>query len=1067
MRPLQLSFSGVRSYPAAFGPLDFTGKNLIAILGDTGAGKSTILEAITLALYGNCTWDNQQSRALMAEGAAQMSVDFTFAHDGHRWRVRRVFHANTTPSTHHLKNLDTGEETDNARAVTRRIEALLKLRFDSFRTAVLLPQGQFSRLLTATGTERTALLKDIFGIQIIETLHQHASLHRDRLTSLVNRGQLVRKGLLDNPAAAAAAAGQDADQQERFAAHLDKALGILRATQERASAAGGRHATLTAAAAGLAKHEIRGVAGTIGRIAAIAADLTARDAQADSARKEWAARQSRAEAELDQAAEDGLTPETLASAATVLDGLPARLDDLAAEHIQLDQDEHDTAQEALDLETAASGLQDLRARAVSREAAREVVATTLRDFRDACGRLQDTTGAALLAAARVGEARHYENLAADQLRLCREALPVLDADAAMAETARLEADKQLNAVRGREAAHTAGAALSPGDPCLICQRQLPGDYHPPAPADPQALTGAEQAQSAAARKERAAAKKLTQAQADIKHAGRSHQERQEATVLARDRLDQARQDAATAMRSLTQRSWADAGPVSEEAFLVGLEAACTRLSEADAGHDDLRASSADQLLQPARDLGQALEEAASATADSATEARKDASAASTALERQQDAHRQAVARITAGRTRHGQARGKLGREAESLPAAVRPLLPADPLAASPDHLTSARAALGARQQRLEEVSQARDDAAAEIMKIGEAEHQREVRHNREVTSPLQELTAELTRWGEAIEQAATAVGGGAAPLPARPSAITAAEVSAYATAIAETAARTQDRVTGAASQAADEARELLDHLGATAAALQARQDGYPPVALASGGELLTTAALDPVVAAHASACDTSRRHRQEQAAAQGQVAHAARLDAAITAGEVRLSAVSTLRTMLASGKFPQYLTELRTKTLLGVASELLGQLSDGEFGFAEDFQIISRHSGATRSPRTLSGGETFLASLALALALVELHSRSGARLGALFLDEGFGSLDVDTLATALSVLRAVTDEDKLVAIISHLHAVAEAVEDVIWVERRPEGSSASWLSPAARDALVRQDVAGGLLSLLS
>jgi hypothetical protein len=43
----------------------------------------------------------------------------------------------------------------------------------------------------------------------------------------------------------------------------------------------------------------------------------------------------------------------------------------------------------------------------------------------------------------------------------------------------------------------------------------------------------------------------------------------------------------------------------------------------------------------------------------------------------------------------------------------------------------------------------------------------------------------------------------------------------------------------------------------------------------------------------------------------------------------------------------------------------------------------------------------------------------------------------------------------------------KAVEDVIWVERRPEGSSASWLSPAAREALVRQDVASGLLSLLS
>jgi len=1067
MRPLHLSFSGIRSYPAAFGPLDFTGKNLIAILGDTGAGKSTILEAITLALYGNCTWDNQQSKALMAEGAAQMTVDFTFAHDGHRWQVRRVFHANTTPSTHHLKNLDTGEETDNARAVNRRIEALLKLRFDSFRTAVLLPQGQFSRLLTATGTERTALLKDIFGIQVIETLHQHASLHRDRLTSLVHSGQLARKDLLDDPAAAAAAAGQAAAKQERFAAHLDKALGSLRATQQRASAALSRYARLTAAAADLTQHEVSDAAAATGRIAAIAADLTAQDEQADTSREEWATRQSQAEAELDQAAGDGLTPETLASAATVLDALPARLDDLAAEHAQLDQDERDARQEALDLETAATGLRDLGTRADSLEAARQATATTLREFRDARGRLQDTVGTALLEAARAGEAHHHEHQAAEQLRLCLEALPALEADAARTEAARLETDKQLNVVRGREAAHAAGATLSPGDPCLICQRQLPGDYHPPAPADPQALADAEHAQSAASRTERASVKKLTQAQADTGHAGRSHRARQEATLLARDRLDQARQDTAAAIRSLTQRSWADVGPLSEKAFLAGLEAACTRLSKAGAGHDDLRASSADQILSPARDLGQAVEDAAAAAAESATEARKDASAASAALERRQAAHQQTVARTTAGRSRHAQARGKLGGDAESLPMLARQLLPADPLAATPGHLTAARAAVSARQQHLTDLSQARDDAAAKITEIGEAQHEREARRSREVTSPLQELTAELARWGEAIEQAAAATSDGAAPLPGRPAAMTAANVSTYATAIAETAARMRDRVIGAAGHADDEARELLDELGAKAAALQAGQGGYQPVALASGDELLTAAALDPVVAAHASARDAGRRYREEQAAAHGQVDRAAQLGAAVTAGQARLSAVSALRAMLAPGKFPQYLTELRTKTLLGVASDLLGQLSDGEFGFAGDFQIISRRSGAIRSPKTLSGGETFLASLALALALVELHSRSGARLGALFLDEGFGSLDVDTLATALSVLRTETGEDKLVAIVSHLHAVAEAVEDVIWVERRPEGSSASWLSPAARDALVQQDVAGGLLSLVS
>ena len=184
------------------------------------------------------------------------------------------------------------------------------------------------------------------------------------------------------------------------------------------------------------------------------------------------------------------------------------------------------------------------------------------------------------------------------------------------------------------------------------------------------------------------------------------------------------------------------------------------------------------------------------------------------------------------------------------------------------------------------------------------------------------------------------------------------------------------------------------------------------------------------------------------------------------AGQARLSAVDALRGLLADAKFHQYLTDRRTRALLGVASDIFGRLSGGEFGFAEDFRIISRRSGAARSPKTLSGGETFLASLALALALVELHSRSGARLGALFLDEGFGSLDVDALASSLAVLQAETGGDKLVAVISHLHAVAEAVEDVMWVERQPEGSSVRWLTAGERDALARQEVTSGLLNLI-
>jgi DNA repair protein SbcC/Rad50 len=128
---------------------------------------------------------------------------------------RRVLHASTTPSTHLLENVDTGEQTDGARLVNRKIEALLGLDYDSFKSAVLLPQGKFDQLLTAPGSERTRVLKSIFGVQALEIMRERAGQHHDRLTKLTHQAELARGRLLDDLAATAAgatAAGQAEDQ---------------------------------------------------------------------------------------------------------------------------------------------------------------------------------------------------------------------------------------------------------------------------------------------------------------------------------------------------------------------------------------------------------------------------------------------------------------------------------------------------------------------------------------------------------------------------------------------------------------------------------------------------------------------------------------------------------------------------------------------------------------------------------------------------------------------------------------------------------------------------------------
>ena len=130
----------------------------------------------------------------------------------------------------------------------------------------------------------------------------------------------------------------------------------------------------------------------------------------------------------------------------------------------------------------------------------------------------------------------------------------------------------------------------------------------------------------------------------------------------------------------------------------------------------------------------------------------------------------------------------------------------------------------------------------------------------------------------------------------------------------------------------------------------------------------------------------------------------------------------------------------------------------------QDFQIIDRRTRTERDVKTLSGGETFLASLALALGLVELAGRSGGRIDSLFLDEGFGSLDTTILAEALDVLRSHVSTGRLVTVISHLHAVAADLDRVLLVTKNPTGSDMRWLQAPEREQLLLDDVSAGLLS---
>jgi exonuclease SbcC len=112
-----------------------------------------------------------------------------------------------------------------------------------------------------------------------------------------------------------------------------------------------------------------------------------------------------------------------------------------------------------------------------------------------------------------------------------------------------------------------------------------------------------------------------------------------------------------------------------------------------------------------------------------------------------------------------------------------------------------------------------------------------------------------------------------------------------------------------------------------------------------------------------------------------------------------------------------------------------------------ELEIVDHYQAdAVRPMRSLSGGESFLASLALALGLSELAS-GRTSIESLFIDEGFGSLDSDTLETAMSALENLQAKGKIIGVISHVPAMQERIPVQIKVSKESGGCSQVTIAP--------------------
>ncbi|MBF1252786.1 MAG: SMC family ATPase [Isoptericola variabilis] len=246
-------------------------------------------------------------------------------------------------------------------------------------------------------------------------------------------------------------------------------------------------------------------------------------------------------------------------------------------------------------------------------------------------------------------------------------------------------------------------------------------------------------------------------------------------------------------------------------------------------------------------------------------------------------------------------------------------------------------------------------------------------------------------------------------------------------------------------------------------------------ALAS--ERLTHAAAAP--APDLEALTETARKAEEDAAGAARASgileqHCAQLEAAQASLEEALEALARAREQagpirrladiatasgpenLASTPLSAWVLIARLEEVLAAANPRLAAISSGRYELASvpDDGTASRKSGlglaiidhdtdAMRSPRTLSGGETFYTSLALALGLADVVSAEagGVELRTMFIDEGFGSLDSHTLSLVMAQLQALRSAGRTVGVISHVEEMATQIADQIQVRPLPEGGS--------------------------
>jgi exonuclease SbcC len=168
--------------------------------------------------------------------------------------------------------------------------------------------------------------------------------------------------------------------------------------------------------------------------------------------------------------------------------------------------------------------------------------------------------------------------------------------------------------------------------------------------------------------------------------------------------------------------------------------------------------------------------------------------------------------------------------------------------------------------------------------------------------------------------------------------------------------------------------------------------------------------------------------------------------------ELRAENIRTLRGLFKASGFVNYVSSVYLQNLCNAANDRFFRLTRQKLSLEitgdNNFQVRDyMNGGMVRSVKTLSGGQTFQAALCLALALADnIQKITESNQNFFFLDEGFGSLDKESLATVFEALKSLRKENRIIGVISHVEEMQQEIDTHLRIENHEETGSRIWRS---------------------